>query len=157
MRVYHERLRVPYSWWLLGLAVIAILGTELVAGLGWLFAVIVYGSLGGGYAAMLTSWGRARIDVSPGELRAGKARLPLSAAGEISELDEAQTRALRGPRADPAALVLIRPYLRRAVYVEVADQALGTPYWLLGSRRPAELAAAIKRSLPAARAGGAVG
>jgi len=34
MRVYHERLWVPVSWWLVGLAVIVILGTELAAGFG---------------------------------------------------------------------------------------------------------------------------
>jgi hypothetical protein len=150
MCVYRERLRVPLSWWLLGLTVIIVLGAEVIAGFGWLVAAVVYGTLGGGFTALLVWWGRARVEVGPTELRAGAARLPLSAVGEVTELTEAQTRAIRGPRADPAALLLTRPYLRRAVYIEVTDAERETPYWLIGSRRPAGLAAAITATRPAA-------
>jgi len=98
----------------------------------------------------------------------------------VSALDEAQTRSLRGPRGDPAAFLVIRPYLRRAVYVEVARPGAesrrghrrlrwrgfrlrtemvspppDSPYWLVSTRHPAELAAAIEGARPAARAGGA--
>jgi hypothetical protein len=66
----------------------------------------------------------------------------------VRPLDEAQARALRGPRADPTAYVLIRPYLRYAVYVEVISPDSPIPYWLLATRRPAELAAAIESSRP---------
>jgi hypothetical protein len=75
---------------------------------------------------------------------------------------------------------VIRPYLRRAVYVEVArpgaesgrghrrlrlrgfrlraevvSPPADSPYWLVSTRHPAELAAAIEGARPAARAGGA--
>ncbi|HUZ36597.1 MAG TPA: DUF3093 domain-containing protein [Streptosporangiaceae bacterium] len=153
MRVYHERLRVPLSWWLLGMAVIVLLGAEVGAGWGWRVTAVVYAVLVGFYVAMLVSWGRASVEVTSDELRVGGARLPLAAVGEVSALDQAQTRAIRGPRADPAAFLLVRPYLRQSVYVEVTDPAIGVPYWLLGSRRPADLASAISRSRPAARAG----
>jgi hypothetical protein len=154
MRVYHERLWVPLSWWLLGLAVIVILGAELAAGFGWLAVAAIYAVLAAGWAALLLSWGRPQVEVAGGELIAGGARLALAAAGEVSALDRAQTRAIGGPRADPAAFSLIRPYLREAVYVEVTDPAVGAPYWVLGTRHPAELTAAINSSRPAARAGG---
>jgi hypothetical protein len=154
MRVYRERLRAPLSWWLLGLVVIVILGAELAAGFGWLAAAAIYAVLVAGWSAMLISWGRPRVEVADGELVAGRARLALAAAGEVSALDRAQTRAISGPRADPAAFLLIRPYLREAVYVEVTDPAVGTPYWVVGTRRPAALAAAINSARPAARAGG---
>jgi hypothetical protein len=49
--------------------------------------------------------------------------------------------------------LLIRPYLTRSVYVEVTTPDGDTPYWLLGSRKPDELAAAIESSRPAQRAG----
>jgi Protein of unknown function (DUF3093) len=43
--------------------------------------------------------------------------------------------------------MLIRPYLSRAVYIEVAEPAAGEsrahPYWLVGSRDPEALAAAV--------------
>ena len=67
-------------------------------------------------------------------------------AGEVAALDEAQTRAMRGPRADPAALLLLRPYLKVAVYVQVTGQHTTVPYWLVGTRHPAELVAAIKNA-----------
>ncbi len=72
-------------------------------------------------------------------------------------LDEAQARALRGPRADPQAYLLIRPYLRKAVYIEVCSADIAVPYWLLFTRRPAELAAAVESARAAGRADSAVG
>jgi Protein of unknown function (DUF3093) len=180
MRVYHERLHVPLGWWLLGLPTIALLATELAAGYSWPVVVAIYAVLVGGLVLMLLNWGRPAVEVGGGELRAGPGRLQLAAVGEVSALDEAQTRSLRGPRADPAAFLVIRPYLRRAVYVEVtrpgAESRRGhrrlrlrgfrlqaevaippadSPYWLVSTRHPAELAAAIERARPAARAGGA--
>ena len=177
MRVYRERLRVPFSWWLLGLATMLLLATEVVAGYAVPIAVAIYVVLVGLVAAMLWSWSLPTVVVSEGELRAGPARLPLAAVGEVTALDEAQTRSLRGPRGDPAAFLMSRPYLRRAVYVEVAKPgtetrvhrrlrgfwprtetirpAVAAPYWLVCTRHPAELAAAINGARPAARAGGA--
>jgi Protein of unknown function (DUF3093) len=154
MRNYREQLRVPISYWLLGLISVAIIGTTLWAGFSVGVAIAVYAVIGGGCAAVLLNWGSARIEVADGQLRAGRAVLPLQEAGQVAQLDEAQTRAMRGPRADPAAFMLIRPYLTLAVYVEVSGSAPGAPYWLVATRRPAELAAAIERSRPAARTGG---
>lgn len=177
MGVYHERLRVPFSWWLIGLATMLLLATEVVAGFAWPIAVAIYVVLVGLVAAMLWSWSRPTVQVSEGELRAGPACLPLAAVGEVTALDEAQTRSLRGPRADPAAFLMLRPYLRRAVCVEVATPgaetrahrrlrgfrlrtetarpAVAAPYWLVCTRHPAELVAAINGARAAARAGGA--
>ena len=115
MRVYHERLRVPLGWWLLGLATIFLLATELAAGYSWPVVIAIYAVLIGGLVLMLLNWGRPAVEVGGGELRAGPAGLQLAAVGEVSALDEAQTRSLRGPRGDPAAFLVIRPYLRRAV------------------------------------------
>jgi Protein of unknown function (DUF3093) len=156
MRVYHERLWVPVSWWLLGLAVIVLLGAELAAGFSYLVTWAIFAVLAGGYVAMFACWGLARVEVAGGELRAGKERLPLAAAGQVSALDRAQTRAINGPRADPAAFRQMRPYLRQAVYVEVTDPGIATPYWLVATRHPGELAAAIDRRRPAARADDAI-
>jgi hypothetical protein len=173
MRVYHERLYVPWSWWLVGLATIAILATEVVP--GWPIPVewAIYLVLVGAVAGLLLNWSRPSIDVGDGELRVVKARLPLAAVGEVTALDEVQTRSLRGPRGDPAAFLIIRPYLKQAVYIEVTGPGQGrrggsrprrsrsrppappAPYWLIGTRHPAQLAAAINGARPAARADGA--
>ena len=152
MRNYREQLRVPVSYWVLGLLCAAILGSTLWAGFSAGAAIAVYVVFGGGCAAALLIWGSVRVEVTDGRLRAGQHVLPLQSAGEVAPLDEAQARAMRGPRADPAAFMLIRPYLKGAVYVGISGGPEATPYWLIGTRHPAELAAAIERSRPAARA-----
>jgi hypothetical protein len=154
MRVYHERLRVPVSWWVLGMISVLMLGAGFLAGFDWEPALAVYGVLTVGLAAILLGWGQLRTEVADGELRVGRDRLPLTLAGEVTALDEEQTRALRGPRADPAAYLMARPYLPRSVYIAVDGAAAHAPYWLIGTRRPEELAAAIEAARPAARAGG---
>jgi hypothetical protein len=154
MRSYRERLSVPVSSWILGELSALIFASTAWAGFGMIVVIASYVLFCGGCAALLLSWGRATIEVFDGELRAGSVTLPLATAGQVGALDEAQTRALRGPRADPSAYMLIRPYLKRAVYIEISGEHQQRPYWLLCTRRPADLAAAIERSRPQARTGG---
>lgn len=146
MRNYEERLYAPVGWWLAAAVCVALLGSELWAGFGWPAAVTCYVVLAVGSGAFLWHWSSARVQVTGGELRAGPDRLPLGQAGEVVTLDERQTRAIRGPDADPSAFLFVRPYLRRSVYVEVGGGRAVPPYWLIGTRRPAELAAAIERA-----------
>lgn len=150
---YREQLRAPASYWVLGLLCAAILGSTLWAGFSAGVAIAVYVLAGGGCAAALLIWGSARVEVADGKLRAGKAVLPLQSAGEVTPLDVAQARAMRGPRADPAAFLFIRPYVKLAVYIRVSAGPAAPPYWLVATRHPAELAAAIERSRPAAHTG----
>jgi len=143
MRFYREQLRVPASYWLLAMPVVAILGAELFAGFSGLVAAVVYAVFILVVGGFLLAWGATRVEVTETVLRAGGDVLPLSAIGEVQPLDEQQAALLRGPRADPAAHLLLRPYLKKAVYVGLADPSDGVPYWLIATRRPAELAAAL--------------
>jgi len=152
MRAYRERLVVPASWWLWATGCVLLLGTTLWAGFSVSVGLIVYVVLEAICAALFISWGRAAIWVTETELRAGQHRLPLSQVSEVAALDAVQTRALRGPRADPAAYLVVRPYLPRSVYVELAGRPAGQPYWLIGTRNPERLAGAIDRARP--RGGG---
>jgi hypothetical protein len=172
MRSYREHLRVPASYWVLGFITMATFASIVWAGFSLIIGVLAYVVLVGGPALALLIAGEKTISVSGGELRAGRAVLPLGMAGQVQALDEKQTAALRGPLADPAAFMLVRPYLRRAVYVEVTGGLPGhpvvrrrrqrgtsasgeqprCPYLLLGSRHPEELAAAIDTTRPQSRA-----
>jgi hypothetical protein len=107
--------------------------------------VIVYIVFTVGYVAALLAWGSGVIEVTGGALRAAGAVLPLSRVTAVQALDEDQAAAMRGPQADPAAHALIRPFLKSAVYLEIDDPDGKVPYWLVGTRRPAELAAVIER------------
>lgn len=146
MRDYRERLAVPTAWWLLAVPVILLLGAYAIyANLSGLIVVIVYVAFTVGYVAALLAWGSGVIEVSGGELRAAGSVLPLARVTAVQALDEEQAAAMRGPQADPAAHMLIRPFLKSAVYLEVSDPDGQVPYWLLGTRRPTELAAVIER------------
>jgi hypothetical protein len=144
MSDYRERLRVPLAWWLLALPTVLILGATLYAGLAEPWPVIIMAGLIAVCAAFLIAMGLATVEVRDGTLRAGKASLTLTAVSEVVTLDENQTARLRGPRADPAAHLYSRPYLKKSVYLAVAPSG-PTPYWLIGTRHPAELAAVIER------------
>jgi len=144
-RSYHERLLVPVSWWLLAVPVIAILGGEVYAGFGGWIPPVIYAVFIVVVAGFLLAWGAATIEVADGTLRADKAELPLDKTSEVVPLDEKQAALLRGPKADPAAHLMLRPYLKRAVYIRLADPGSGVPYWLVATRHPAELATAIER------------
>ena len=146
MGSYRERLLVPVSYWLLTVPVVVTLGAEAYFFVDGIIPPLVIGALFAIVATFLVHWSTATIEVTGGVLRAGKDALALSEADEVIALDEKQATALRGPRADPAAHILLRPYLKRAVYVSLADPGEGVPYWLVATRRPEELAAAIERA-----------
>jgi hypothetical protein len=137
------------SWWLLAVPVVAVLGGYALY-LGWRgpLALAVYGTLTALVAGFLLIWSAATIEVADGVLRADKKALAVSDAAEVTALDAEQSALLRGPRADPAAHLLLRPYLKRAVCVRLTETAAsaagGVPYWLVATRHPEALAAAIE-------------
>jgi hypothetical protein len=146
MRDYRERLHVPLVWWLLAVPTVLIFGATLYAGLAEPWPIIIMAGLAAGCTALLIAMGRASVEVRDGTLQTGNAVLPLTAISEVVALDEKQSTRLRGPRADPAARYYSRPYLKQSVYLAVDPSAGPTvPYWLIGTRHPVELAAAIER------------
>jgi hypothetical protein len=153
MHSYHERLFAPPLWWVTGMLTMLTFGAIVWTGFDLVITLATFAGVIAITAAFLVNWGRVVIEVAGDELRVGTDRLPLADVGEVRPLDERQARALRGPRADPRAHVLIRPYLRSAVYIEVARLGAASPYWLLATRRPEELAAAIESARPVVSSG----
>ena len=150
MRDYRERLHVPLAWWLLAVPTVLIFGATLYAGLAEPWPIIIMTGLAAGCAALLITMGLGTVEIRDGALWAGNAALPLTAVSEVVRLEEKQTTRLRGPRADPAAHLYSRPYLKESVYLSVNPSSSVAPYWLIGTRHPAELAAAVERCrLPA--------
>ncbi len=95
-------------------------------------------------AGLFWAYGSPKVEVEDGWLRAGRARIPGEYLGGAEPLDPAETRRVAGPGADARAYLLLRPYLKRAVRVTVRDERDPTPYWLVSSRHPEHLAAAIR-------------
>jgi hypothetical protein len=152
MSTYRERLLVPVSYWLVAAPVVVLLGAEayfFVDGYLPAVAIVVLYAI---VAVFLVNWGSVTVEVTGGVLRAGRETLALGETGQVIALDAAQTAALRGPRADPAAHLLLRPYLKRSVCVRLTEAAAarGVPYWLVSTRHPDKLAAAIEGARQAA-------
>ena len=140
---YHERLGVPLRWWVQGTMLVASLWLALIVAVPgpvpWLVTAVAMVLLGAG----LLTYGGAQLSVVGGEFRAGRAHIEGRHLGAVEALDAEQTRRTAGPEADARAYLLLRPYLKRAVRVEITDPADPTPYWLVCSRRPEELAGAL--------------
>jgi hypothetical protein len=142
--VYDERLGVPLRWWALATMFLAsMLVAFLVATPLWL-ALSGTAVLSAAVIVVFVGYGSARIGVLDGVLLAGRAHIEVRHLGDIRALDPESTRNLAGREANARAYLLLRPYLRRAVRVDVADPADPTPYWLVSTRHPTQLAAAIE-------------
>jgi len=83
------------------------------------------------------------VEVSGGTLRAGPARLPVSVVARAEAFSGAEATAERGQRLDARAWLMIRGWASGVVKVVLDDPNDPTPYWLVSSRRPEQLAAAI--------------
>lgn len=145
---YSERLHVPLRWW--------VQATMLLASL-WLAFIVAMPAWaawsGTGVLVLITfgllSWvGNTRIAVRDGVLYAGPAHISTDLLGPVEPLDAEQTRRVHGVDANARAFLLTRPYLKRSVKVTLADPADPTPYWLVSTRHPNELAAAVSGARP---------
>jgi hypothetical protein len=142
MHEYRERLSVPVMWWLLAVPTVLVLGGEFYEVLNSPWPPVIIAGLAVTCAVLLVLLGRAELEVRDGMLTAGGKVLRLTAVHEVITLDERQSARLRGPKADPAAYLYSRPYLKQSVYLAVDDPRV--PYWLVGTRHPAQLAAALE-------------
>jgi hypothetical protein len=143
--VYRERLNVPVWWWLAAPGLATLFAAEVFLGAPGLATALPYVVLVPAVVAGLWWFGRIRVAVTADELIVDDARLPLRYVAAVTPLTVLETRDLLGPHAEPYAFVIQRPWVRGAVRVDLADPADPTPYWVVSSRRPAELASAIKQ------------
>jgi hypothetical protein len=98
------------------------------------------------YAAILVALiaTTATIEVTASEFRAGRARMPRSVVARALPFEGADATAERGVRLDARAWLLLRGWIPGVVRVELDDPQDPTPYWLVASRHPEELADALK-------------
>ena len=140
---HNERLAVPWWVWPAALGFGAMLSAEVFLGAGgaltWVPYAIVLPAIAGG----LWRLGRLRVAVGGGELRVDDARLPVRHVAGVTVLGPAEKRLLLGPAAQQYAFVVQRPWIPGAVQVHLDDPADPTPYWVVSSRRPDKLAAAL--------------
>jgi len=145
--LFEERLRTPWWWYLVGIFVGALLAVELsLAGLSgpdWLPLAVLM-PLG---CAMVWSLGRTTVEVTAAEIRVRGAHLPFAFVSGVVELDARTLRRVVGREGDPAAFVAIRPWIGPGVQLWLDDPDDPSPYWVLSTRRPAELAALVRERI----------
>ncbi len=143
---FRERLVVPLGGWLTGLALAGLTAVSIHSGAGGARAVVPYVVVPPLALLVLLALSRHRVEVRDGVLHVPGARAPLAAFGPVEVLDATSLREWRGVRAHRDAFVSVRPWLRTAVLLPVlqdTDEPDDTPYWLVGTRRPLDLAVAV--------------
>lgn len=145
--MYAERLNVPLRWWVQATMMLATAFLAVVVALPFVWACVVTGALAALVAGLFLAYGTlgGRIEVADDVLRVGRARIGLEHVGTVTPLDAEATRRLAGRDADARAYLLLRPYLKRSVRIQVTDPADPVPYWLVSTRHPRRLAAALTR------------
>jgi Protein of unknown function (DUF3093) len=148
---FDERRAVPWWWWAVAL-VLAVPSTEAVVVLGPEMSTEGSWALGAGclvvtvsiVAAALIALSRSRVVVDDVGLRADRTVLPAASIGRVRVLDRAATRTVLGRDARADAHLTIRPWIHTAVQIDVSDGTDRTPYWVVGTRHPDELARALR-------------
>lgn len=105
-------------------------------------AVVAGATLVAGAAAVAAT--SAVVAVRDGHLRAGRARIPVALLGSGQLLDRDEARAVLGPGSDARIFACYRSWLPGAVLVQVVDPQDPTPSWLVSSRSPGRLLAALE-------------
>ncbi|RZS54291.1 DUF3093 family protein [Microcella putealis] len=141
MELFRERLW-PALWWypivllIVPATLLIFAAIDLLAGVVTA-AVLVAGALG------LLIGSAPTIRIADGTLTAGRARIPVELTGDARGASGEEARAERGVRLDARAWLLLRGDVGPVVRVEITDPDDPTPYWLVSTRRPDELVAAL--------------
>jgi hypothetical protein len=141
--LFRERLTVPIIWWVLAglfsLSVLVAVGTYLgpAWGLGTSIATLLVAAAIFGSAAIL-------ISVDEQEIRVGRASIEHAYIATCRALDAEQTRRRTGVEADARAHLVLRPYIKTTVEITLDDPEDPVPYWLVSTRHPQRLAAALQ-------------
>jgi hypothetical protein len=169
---YAERLRTPVWWYPAGAVVGVLLGAEFIfvipAWLGWLPVVLSV------LLAVLVVWrlSSATVRVRVGELLVGDRSLPVTRIAAAIDLSPTELRRLVGRHGDPLAYNFIRSWVGPGVQFVLADDPvpdadpgddpdhepasgpddeparLPEPYWLISTRHPDRLIAAVQAARP---------
>jgi hypothetical protein len=141
--LYTERLGISPWAWLATLAVDLIIGFEILLGFPHLPSWVPFAVLLPASVALLIWAGRIRVTVTATEFLVDDARLPLAVISDVVALDAAGKRESLGVGAHPLSFIIQRPWIGPAVQILLDDPEDPTPFWVISTRRPVELATAL--------------
>ena len=143
MSNYRERLW-PAAWVFVATALVIpaslLVFLPISTTAGVVCAIVLYGAI---VAILLVT--TPAVEVDDALFTAGRARLPRSAIASATSFTGAEAIEQRGTALDARAWLLLRGWIPGVVKVQLDDPSDPTPYWLVSTRHPAELAAALKR------------
>lgn len=84
------------------------------------------------------------IEIKDGELRVGKAHIPLRYLGDVEIIEKKDFSFQRTRGADPATYFATTFWVSEGVKVKVNDERDPTPYWLISTKRAEQLGEALK-------------
>jgi hypothetical protein len=101
----------------------------------------------GTFAVAWSMWANsAKILVSGGRVQVGKASIEARFIGVCEEVPFATRFAQRLPNLDPRAYLRLQNSRKGLLKLEVVDKNDPTPYWVVSTKRPAQLIAAIEQA-----------
>ena len=141
--LFRERLTVPVMWWVLAglfsLSVLIAVGAYLgpAWGVGTSLATLLVAAAIFGSASIV-------ISIDEQEIQVGRATIEHAYVAACRALSAEETRRRTGIEADARAHLVVRPYIKTAVEITLDDPEDPVPYWLVSTRRPQQLAAAMQ-------------
>lgn len=144
MPQYREKLWAS-AWVFLATALVIPASLLVFAPISFVAGVITAVVLYAGLVVLLTI-GSPVVRVQDGVLSAGHAQIRIDQLGEAQAFEGPEASLERGQRLDARAWLLIRGWVAPIVRVPIVDESDPAPYWLLSSRHPQKLAAAINGS-----------
>lgn len=142
--VYREKLW-PTPWVFIAAALVIPASILVLVPISLLAGIITAAVLYSGCVALLVATSPL-VQVQDGILRAGRARITVEMLGEAEAFTGVDATAQRGPKLDARAWMLIRGWISPIVRIPLLDATDPAPYWLVSSRQPTKLAAAINES-----------
>lgn len=141
---YRERLS-PSMGFLVGSIVFAPMIAFTLLPVGAVIGVVAGISAGVAVVALLVGFSPV-VEVENGMLRAGRARIDTALLGEPEVYTGQEARRARGLDLDPRSWHLLRSGIDGVLVVPVVDPDDPAPAWVISSRTPDRLAAAVRRS-----------
>jgi Protein of unknown function (DUF3093) len=138
---YRERLW-PSPWMYLATALLIPAGMLVFTPISPVAGIVVGVGLFAAAVAGLLLWAPL-LEVADGEFRAGSARIPLRLTTHPEGFRGAAATAARGVDLDARAWLCLRGWVDPVVRIHVTDPKDPAPYWLVSTRRPEDLVAAL--------------
>lgn len=148
--LYSERQWVPWYWWLLAFALVALLTAQFALNRSdlWLYVPAIVLSLIALWVLFTMSNATVTVEEDPDGTRwlvAGQANLPSDVVSRSLAVPESAKRNAMGRQLDPAAYVRSRSWVKEMVMLVLDDPNDPTPYWLVSTKNPE---AVLKAFLP---------